>query len=142
LFVERIAAISALFRFPRVEEPYDHLRIGTPRRLEFAGGVQCVALGVEDSQRGYAFLDRYVVLLHKIFVLVVAADVHVHDVVVLVQDRLNPRLVEAVIQGKAVKAPIGAEDQQHVLVVLSSRRKRFGDLLLCIGILGIELPQL
>jgi len=131
-----------LSRLPGIEELHDHLWIGASGRFKFPGRVKCVAFAVEDRKRRYAFLNWDVVLLHHILILVVAPNVYMHNVIVLVDDGLNLRLMKAIIECKAVETPVGAKDKEHMLVVLGGRRERFGDLLFGIRMIGIKLAQL
>src|SRR5208337_1007218 len=61
------------------------------------------------------------ILLHQVLVLVTFADVHVHDFVVFLKHGFDVRAMKRQIEDVAVIAPIGAEDDQHALVLFLFR---------------------
>lgn len=98
--------------------------------------VQQLAAAVEHCNHRYA-LDRSVVFLGYVEVLVAFADVDVHDVIVLIDERLDTRLMKAIVEGKTVEAPVGPEDQQHTFVVFRCSLQRVRNFLVSISIRGI-----
>src|SRR5207302_725628 len=69
---------------------------------------------------GDAFLERYAVLSGDVQVLIEAADVDVHDHVVLFDQGGELGLAHLGVERVAVAAPVGAEIEHDVLVASSS----------------------
>ena len=102
--------------------------------------VQKFSATAEDGDHGYPF-ERSVIFLSDVEVLVPFADVHVHYMVILIDQWLDIGLVEAVIESKAVEAPVRSENKKHALVILRGSLQRIGNLFVRIRIGWIQFAQ-
>src|SRR6185437_9426434 len=101
----------SLSRLPRLQEFHNLLRIEASRFLELRGGIEQVAFAVQNRERGHSLFERDVVLLGQVKVLVVLADIDMHHTIILVDQRLDVGLMEAIVEGETIEAPVSAEDQ-------------------------------
>src|SRR5579885_1140029 len=102
--------------------------------------VQELAGTAEHRDDGNTF-DGRVVLLGYIEVLVTFANIDVDDVIVLIHPRRDISLMEAIVQGKTVEAPIGSEDEKHPFVIFGRSTQCIGNFLVGIRIVRIELTK-
>lgn len=87
-------------------------------------------------------LNWGVVFLRNIQILVALADVDVDNVKVLIDERLDVGLMKPIIQGKAVEAPTGSEDEKHAFVVSCRSLQCISNFLMSIRSAGVELAKL
>src|SRR5437667_1204297 len=131
-------------RLPLLEERLETLilHVAGVLKLALVLGVEQLAVGIEDSEGGDAFLERYAVLSGDVQVLIEAADVDVHDHVVLFDQGGELGLAHLGVERVAVAAPVGAEIQHDVLVASSSLGDGRADELLRVRLFIVDsLPR-
>ncbi len=115
-------------------------RVHFAHGLEFAVllAVEHVAARVENSESGYAFLQRNLIFLGNVSIAVVAADVDVDQDEVVVQQVEVGLLVEVDVEHLAVSAPVTAEVEDDALVFVFRGDERLRDVVICVGCIGID----
>jgi len=99
---------------------------------EFAGGI-------EHGDGGNTAIKGHIVLFGEIEIFVATADVHVDDYEIFFEGGDDFGAVKGFVEGVAVKAPIGAENDKNTFVRGRGGVERFIDFLLGVGGGGIEL---
>jgi hypothetical protein len=97
------------------------------------------ALRVEDSERGYTFVDGNLILLRDLDVVVVLADVDVDQDELLIEQCEVWRLVEVDVEDLAVAAPVAAEVEDDALVFAAGLGECGVDVRRGVGGLGVEV---
>jgi len=127
--------------FPLVQEGEDVGRGEGTGGLEFAFFLaeEEFAGGIENGDGGNTAIEWHFVLLGKIEILVALTDVHMDNYEILLQGGSDVRAVEVFVEGVAITAPIGAEDDKNTFVRGRGGMERFGDFLFGVGGGGIEI---
>jgi len=93
---------------------------------EFAGGI-------EHGDGGNTAIKGHIVLFGEIEIFVATADVHVDDYEIFFEGGDDFGAVKGFVEGVAVKAPIGAENDKNTFVRGRGGVERFIDFLLGVG---------
>jgi hypothetical protein len=128
-------------RLPLVEEVQDVFGSHGAGSFEFAVllAEEEFAVGIEDGKSGDAAVERNIIFLGDVEVLVVLADVDMDDEEGFVEGRSDFRVVEGFVENVAIEAPVAAKDDENVLMGSGGRMESFGDVLVGVGVGGINI---
>src|SRR5580704_3028434 len=126
---------GSVLRLPLIQKLGNGGWIHTAHRLEFTVllAVEYPPMLIQNSEGRHSTLQRNVIFGGKIEILVVVANIHMNQHVVIVEQRQIGLLVNVDIQYLAVSAPVSAEVENNVLVRGRCRFDRLGDIGMSVG---------
>ena len=131
----------ASLRLPLIQEVQQELRgkrTGSAKLVVLLGKKN-LTLAIEHDHGRNAAIQRYLIAICHILILVVLADVDVHDQVVAPQHGGEIGSFKRQLQNVAVIAPVRSKDEQHMFAVDRGFAQGLSDFLLRIDARGVDL---